>query len=84
MIRKRGRMKTLWLNLDPLGRRLRSSSVIIFSLLNAVCDVFLCVGLKQKRPIFVLSSVSFLLQFDKYPTKVDPFYRHSVSFSTAY
>lgn len=27
-----------------------------------------------------LSSFSFLLQFDKYPTKVDPFYRHSVSF----
>ena len=32
---------------------------------------------------FVLSSVSFLPQFEKYPTKVDPFYRHSVSFPTA-
>lgn len=29
---------------------------------------------------FVFSCVLFLIQFDKYPTKVDPFYKHSVSF----
>lgn len=48
----------------PLGRHLRS--IIIFPVLNAVCDVFLCVGLKQKKPILgchLLSTSLYLALF---------------------